>query len=100
MVASDDILHPYRSITKQCTIEDFPRRDSMRARAVARTRNQQVGLKESTAAFKKGELDPKTYYEEVLKTSFADTLPEMLPKIMKALPPERAAALKAVAEVI
>lgn len=72
----------------------------MRPRAVAHMRDQQVGLKESTAAFKKGELDPKTYYEEVLKPSFADTLSEMLPKILKALPPERAAALKAVAEVL
>lgn len=59
---------------------------------------QQVGLKEASAAFKKGDMGARGYYEDVLKPSFGNKLPEMLPKILKALPPERAAALKAVTE--
>lgn len=47
-------------------------------------------------AFKKGHIGEREYYEDVLKPSFSDKLPEMLPKILKALPPERASALKAV----
>lgn len=39
------------------------------------------------------------YYEETLKVAFTDQLPHMLPKLLKALPSERAAALVAVVQV-
>lgn len=60
----------------------------------------QVGLKEATASFKKGDMAATEYHERVLKKAFGKKLPEMLPNILKALPPERAAALKAVIEVL
>lgn len=56
-------------------------------------------LKEATASFKKGDMAAMEYHENVLKQAFGSELPEMLPSILKALPPDRAAALKAVTEV-
>ena len=60
---------------------------------------EQVGLKEATTAFKKGDIPAIAYHENVLKKAFGKKLHEMLPHILKALPPDRAAALKAVIEV-
>lgn len=59
-----------------------------------------MALKEATASFKKGDMAATEYHESVLKHAFGSKLPEMLPKLLKALPPDRAAALKAVTEVL
>lgn len=59
----------------------------------------QVGLKEATASFKKGDMAAREYHDNVLRPAFGDKLPEMMPQILKALPPDRAAALKAVSQV-
>lgn len=56
-------------------------------------------LKEATASFKKGDMAAMAYHENVLKKAFGKRLPDRLPEILKALPPDRAAALKAVVEV-
>eukprot|EP00903_Cladosiphon_okamuranus_P006797 g6625.t1 len=66
--------------------------------SMARSDPRQVGLKEATACFKKGDMAAMEYHENVLKKAFGKKLPEMLPNILKALPPDRAAALKAVTE--
>lgn len=59
----------------------------------------QVGLKEATASFKKGDMGAREYHDSVLTLAFGDKLPEMMPKILKALPADRAAALRAVSQV-
>lgn len=59
-----------------------------------------VDVKKQTISFKKAEMGAKEYYEKVLVVAFGDELPEVLPKILQALPTERASALASVAEVI
>ncbi|CAM9151538.1 unnamed protein product, partial [Hapterophycus canaliculatus] len=56
------------------------------------------GLKEATASFKKGGMNAREYHETALRPAFGDKLPGVMPKLLKALPPDRAAALTAVVE--
>lgn len=58
-----------------------------------------MGLKEATTSFKKGDMGAREYHESVLTPAFGDKLPEMMPQILKALPADRAAALKAASKV-
>ncbi|CAB1119703.1 unnamed protein product [Ectocarpus sp. CCAP 1310/34] len=59
---------------------------------------RQVGLKDATASYKRGDMGAREYYENVLLEVFGDKLAGMLPDILKALPPDRAEALAAVAK--
>lgn len=69
------------------------------SRSTNRKPNEQVRLKEATASFKKGDMGAREYHESILTRAFGDELPKMLPEILKALPPDRAAALVAVSHV-
>ncbi|CAM9586622.1 unnamed protein product [Ectocarpus sp. 12 AP-2014] len=60
---------------------------------------RQVGLKDATVSYKRGDMGAREYYESVLQEAFGDKLAGMLPDILKALPPDRAEALVAVANV-
>lgn len=44
-------------------------------------------------------MNAREYHETALRPAFGDKLPEVLPNLLKALPPDRAAALTAVIEV-
>lgn len=59
-----------------------------------------MGLTEATASFKRGSLDAREYYDTFLEEEFGGKLPEMLPKLLEALPPEQAAALADITKVI
>ena len=61
--------------------------------------NGQTGLKKATGLFKKGDITASEFYESHLRTTYGDQLPKMLPKIIRALPPNRAAALKVFTQV-
>ncbi|CAM9504620.1 unnamed protein product [Ectocarpus sp. 4 AP-2014] len=60
-------------------------------------RQARTGM-DATASYKRGDMGAREYFENVLQEAFGDKLAGMLPDILKALPPDRAEALAAVAK--